>query len=170
MRHNDVIEVPDSVDDISKWARATCPCCGQVSEMRWVGLRTVAATGDENHAEKQWRPPVFVSPQDGPFVVQEVIDGNDRPYFVATDPTTGITCGGKVYRQEAETQQKAMNAAYWLGRSHESHDAGKVVQAARDVHATRQDDVCGDAPHSVHIDTNAAIALADAIEWYDGQK
>ena len=42
-----------------------------------------------------------------------------------------------------------------------------AVLGARDAHATRQDDVCNDAPHSVHIDTNAAIALADAIEWYD---
>ncbi len=161
------IEVPESVKDASEWKRCQCPTCGQTAEVRWVGLRDVAATGDENAASRQWRPPVFESPDGGPFVVQECIDGNDRPYFVATDPSTGIMCGGKVYHQEAEANARAMNAAYFLGRSHESLAAGRVVQAARDVHASRQDDACNDAPHCVHIDTNTAIALADAIEWYE---
>ena len=137
--------------------------------MRWVGVRR-----DELqpflHADKQWRPPEFISPSDGPFVVQEQVGlPGDRIVFSAVDPSTGITTGAYAERERAESDAWAMNAAYWLGRNHESHASGKVIEAARECHRTRQDDVCNDAPHRVHIDANAAIALADAIEWYDRQ-
>ena len=170
MRDYEPIDVPDSVSDVSKWSRCPCPTCGATAEMRWTGLRTVASTGCEEHAEKQWRPPEFISPSDGPFVVQEQVGlPGDRIVFSAVDPSTGITTGAYAERERAEGDARAMNAAYWLGRNHESYASGKVIEAARECHRTRQDDVCNDAPHSVHIDANAAIALADAIEWYDRQ-
>lgn len=162
------LEVPDDMKDASKWARCQCPTCGQTAESRWTGLRSVAATGDENAASKQWRPPVFTCGNDGPFIVrEEACLPGDRTRFVAIDPSTGITPGTCEFAEQAIADRIALNAAYWLGRSHESHIAGHLIQAARDVHASRKDDVCGDAPHCVHIDTNTAIALADAIEWYD---
>lgn len=121
-----------------------------------------------NEAAGRRSEPEFTWSSHGPFTVQEQAGlPGDRVVFSAVDPSTGITTGAWDTRERAASDARALNAAYHLGRNHESHDAGKIVQAARDVHATRQDDACNDAPHSVHIDTNAAIALADAIEWYD---
>lgn len=103
-----------------------------------------------------------------PFVVHKYIGlPGDKPCWVATNPETGIMIRGYNSIECAEEEAKALNAAYELGRNHESHDAGRIVRAARAVHAARQDDVCGDAPHSCHVDLNAAIELADAIEQYD---
>jgi hypothetical protein len=166
-------EVPDNMDDTSKWKPCPCPTCGGNAEMRWTGLRTVASSGDENHAEKQWRPappppPDFHAPSTGPFVVQEHVGlPGDRIMFAAIDPATGITPGAHREREHAEHDAHALNAAYAKGREDGSFDAAHVVEAARLVHAARQDDVCNDAPHSCHVDLNAAISLADALESYD---
>lgn len=54
---------------------------------------------------------------EGPFVVQEVASG-DKPYWICTDPSTGIGVGGTVSREAAEDVCRALNAAYWRGRNH----------------------------------------------------
>jgi hypothetical protein len=134
-------EVPDNMDDVSKWTACPCPTCGQAAEMRWTGLRTVAATGDENHAEKQWRPPAFTPPAGGPFVVQDQIGlPGDRIVFAAIDPATGITSGAHQERAHAEAEAKALNAAYFKGLEDGAFDAAHVVEAARLVHSARRDD------------------------------
>lgn len=161
-------EVPDNMDDVSQWKACPCPTCGQPAEMRWTGLRTVAATGDENHAEKQWRPPAFTPPAGGPFVVQDQIGlPGDRIVYAAIDPATGITSGAHAERAHAAAEAKALNAAYFKGLEDGAFDATHVVEAARLVHSVRRDDACNDAPHSCHVDLNAAIALADALEAFD---
>ena len=110
-------EVPDNMDDVSKWKRCPCPTCGAMAEMRWTGLRTVAATGDENHAEKQWRPPVYDAPHDGPFCVcEEVVLPGDQTRWFAKDPTSGIVVGDGWESEEGPAEVcRALNAAYWLG-------------------------------------------------------
>lgn len=103
-----------------------------------------------------------------PFIVREHIGiPGGKVSWVAINDETGITTGGYNSREIAAEHAKALSAAYELGRNHESHDAGRIVQAARKVHECRQDDACNDAPHSCHVDLNAAIELADAIEQYD---
>lgn len=135
MRRDEPIEVPDSVQDASKWERCQCPTCGATAESRWIGLRDVAATGDENAATRQYRHPVFTSPNDGPFIVrQEVVLPGDRTRFVAIDPSTGITPGYNEFEEQAASVRQALNAAYWLGVSHESHKAGAVVRAATELY------------------------------------
>lgn len=156
------LEVPDSVQDTSKWSRATCPCCGQVAEMRWTGLRTVAATGDEGHADKQWRPPAFIPPDDGPFVVQEQIGlPGDQVVYSAVDPSTGITTGAYAMRCQPESDARALNAAYWLGVSHETHRAGAVVRAATDWFTYRRD-----GEHSEYSEGKLVLAVKN---YYNGE-
>ena len=104
----------------TEWQRACCPTCGSMAEVRNVYSDT-----------PQWRPPSFTSPNDGPFIVrQEISMPGDRTRYVAIDPSTGITPGSNEFEEQAASDRTALNAAYWLGVSHESHRTGAVVAAA----------------------------------------
>jgi hypothetical protein len=45
-----------AVSDTSPWREGKCEKCGSLIQWRWTGLRTVAATGDENAAGKEYKP------------------------------------------------------------------------------------------------------------------
>lgn len=64
----------------------------------------------------------FESADFGPFIVQETPSADDRTYYVAIDPLSGIVATGRPSRGESDADRKALNAAYWLGQSHAKGD------------------------------------------------
>ena len=49
------LEVPDDLKDTTPWVKDKCAVCGNEAEVRFHGMRDVAAYGDETLARHEWR-------------------------------------------------------------------------------------------------------------------
>mgnify|MGYP006921387973 CR=1 FL=1 len=66
----------------------------------------------------------------GPFIASEYVGlPGDRIMFVATDPSTGISCGGRDEHVTAKGDARALNAAFWIGFMHGRDSCGKPDDA-----------------------------------------